>query len=400
MQGLVYPPHDYATQVAQQGYFIYVDRNAPSISLISGAEMETCLKINPRLIFVIPVAIVGVEEDIRASLTQRGYSKAEIDTFLTQTVNSSNIGLAGSIVQYYQQLTRPEFPGFAYPVTKAYPADFITKQRQRIHDEITATYLGGNPNFQTLPPILEPLYALYDTYFFQGHLSELLTGKNLHLIYSKMTAVGGSCNKDGCVYTIKIGGPVIMGTFTKQETFHLANGLQCTDRLYCLMNIFEHELIHLIIQNTSGHKRKDPIYRSHGYYFQQLAKAYFGHTEFKHSLRESVTTHRTKADFRVGQTVAFQHKAERIVGVIDQLNDKTARVGTYRVPYHLLEPSLGAPTLIVKTKADFRLGQTVSFMAKGNIPVTGIITKLNPIRAKVTPPNSTGEYSVPYDLLQ
>jgi hypothetical protein len=402
MSGLTYPPHDYATQVAQQGYFIYVDRNAANISLIRGADMEICLKINPRLLFVIPVALVGVEEDVRASLSQRGFSKPEIDSFLTQTINSSNIGIAQSFIEHYRRLSepQPEFPGFTYPVTKNYSSDFITKSRQRIHDEITATYLHGNPNFTTLPPILDPLYRLYDKYFFQSQLSQLLVGKKLTIQYSKMTSRGGSCDKNGCEYTIKIGGPVMLGTFTKNETFHIANGLQCTDRLYCLMNILEHEIIHLIIQNVTGHKKADPVYGSHGDYFQQLAHAYFGHTAFRHSLNVSVDTHRTREDFRVGQSVKFEHKGTKMVGVIDQLNPKTARVGTYLIPYLLLEPSMEMPTIKpTKSKLDFHLGQQVSFTAKGGIRVNGVITKLNPIRAKVEQLGKPGFYTVPYDML-
>ena len=164
------------------------------------------------------------------------------------------------------------------------------------------------------------------------------------------------------------------------------------------MNVLEHELIHLIIQNTVKHRKTDPIYKSHGLFFQQLAQAYFGHTGFKHSLKSSKSVYLTREDFQVGETVAFQAKDQRIVGTIMQLNPKTARVGSYKVPYSLLEKSVERPTIATKTRTDFQVGNTVMFTTK-NGPIHGTIIKLNPTKARVVSGTHRGHFDVGYGLL-
>ena len=297
-------------------------------------------------------------------------------------------------------------PNLSYPVTTNYTEDMIEYTRHNIHRTISLLSLNENPNFQSPPDILMNLFDSYDSSFFQKALKQIMITKNitLNIEYSeKMTKTGGHCEKNGCIYTIRISAPVIMNTFRNGERAHPANGSQCYDRLECLMNIFEHELIHFVIGITHGHVKKDPIYGSHGLFFQQLAMAYFGHTEFTHSLNSGLEVDGKREDFQVGNYVTYKSKTGALVtSVITQINRKTAGLGNITAPFQILRHATpdeinnmissgnnSTNTNINNTTTNnFRLGDIVSFNTKNGI-ITDRISKIN-IKTY-----SIGNYNVP-----
>ncbi|MCJ7637208.1 MAG: SprT-like domain-containing protein [Nitrososphaeraceae archaeon] len=239
-------------------------------------------------------------------------------------------------------------PNISYPVASNYSNEYILYYRKLIHDTCAKEYLSGQNSFTNIPTtlFLNELFDLYNKYFFKNILLDRKTLQIIFKFSKGMTSTGGVCSKKGCNYTIKISVPVIIGTFKQDEEFHISNGIKCYDQLECMMNVFEHELIHLIVQLTVGHSRKggNPIYKSHGVFFQQLARAYFGHTEFKHMLKHTVEKYHTKADFKHNDRVSYKGKDGIVhVGYIDRLNSKRARIkfptepGKYGlVPYPML----------------------------------------------------------------
>jgi ribosomal protein L35AE/L33A len=303
------------------------------------------------------------------------------------------------IIELYHKIENTnEIPNLSYPVKSSYNEKHISYLRQLIHDDINRRYLGGNGNFEIIPNILEELLKLYDDLFFKKQLSEMITKDKIQLSlgYSdKLTKTGGYCDREGCVYNIKLSQPIIMGTFRRGEKSHTSNGLQCHDRLECLMNVFEHELIHFIIGITHGHIKGDPIYKAHGLYFQQLMKAFFGHTEFKHSLTRNIDKPGKREDFKLGDHVSFEsNNGEIITGTIEKLNPKRAIIGTYSVPYTLVRHATETEiqkytqtkevdvlvtkisTLNVKDKP-LNIGDIVSYEIKGKLS-TGRISQINP----------------------
>jgi hypothetical protein len=387
--GLKYPTDKtYLTNLKDQGYFILVDRNAQNVSLIPGGEINDLLASNNNLIFIFDVHLAGTRQDLIDALYLAGYDVDDITTIILSGININNINtpqaqqwieifhnqniqnqiqqpssndnyqniqtkepsiitnnVQNNIRQRVPAPTQGELPpNLSYPVTSSYTPGYIDYLRQSIHDAITENYLGGNPNFNVIPDILEQMYTIYDQMFFDSQLSGITTKNNVNLTLQfsdKLTKTGGSCDKKRCVYIIKISQPIILDTFKHGESFHISNGLKCYDRLECLMNVFEHELMHFVVGITHGHVSKDPIYKAHGLYFQQLVRSYFGHTKFHHELihtgRNTEITGK-KEDFSEHDYVTYRSKKGFLVtGQILKLNPKRAVVDNMTVPYSMLQ---------------------------------------------------------------
>lgn len=233
-------------------------------------------------------------------------------------------------------------PVLSYPVKTKYSDKFIRQQRDLV--KMSLEQKGYSVNLEDIDnEILQDMFELYDKYFFLGRINRLLLVKKGTLtldVSGRMTKTAGVCKRDGCSYSITISRPIILNTFVdvaESLNRHKSNGLFCYDRLECLMNIFEHELIHLVINLVHGTVEKDPIYKSHGLFFKDLAFAYFGHTEFKHSLHLKDEYNGKKEDFKVLDDVSFKTRDGVVIrGMIKKMNPKTAVVKGYKVPYKFL----------------------------------------------------------------
>ena len=324
--GLSYPKDEkYLTTIKNSGQFILVDRNAAQISVISGGTIKQLLSENSQLLFVFELHIAGIQQDIVDSLYLSGYNLDDIAKSIASGINIDNINtpaaqqwieifkeqnIQPTKIMTDKQITRPKAPtpqhgehppNLSYPVTSTYTLPYIAFLRETIHDAIATNYLNGNPNFdQITTNFLQKMFQMYDRMFFGDKLDQIMKQKNTQLTVEfsdRLTKTGGKCSNNGCHYTIKLSQPIITGTFRKGEKLHMANGLECYNRLECLMNIFEHELIHFVIGITHGHIEKDAVYGSHGEYFKQLVKVYFGHTAYKHALLLNIETPGKREDW-------------------------------------------------------------------------------------------------------
>lgn len=448
--GLSYPnDKNYLTTVKDRGYFIHVDHASDNISLLAGGDINRLITENKELFFIFgmkgnvsDVNIAGSRQDIIDALYLSGYSVERITELVSAGISADNIESSASqqwitifkdrnngkitntqqrettniantqqtkmmkpVAQTPTQGEHP--PNITYPVTSNYTSAYIMYLRQIIHTAMTETYLGKNANFEAPPNILQELFRMYDEVFFGKGLSAQTQSNNIRLTltYSdRMTKTGGCCSVTGCSYEIRLSQHVILNTFRKGENFHISNGLQCYDRLDCLMNVFEHELIHFIIgingkSGKPGHIKGDPIYKSHGIYFRQLMKAYFGHTECVHNLTEDGEANTGKIEhFHIGQYVTYTSKKdEPIVAKIDKLNPKRAVIGNMTVPYEMLrvateeEVRLHYDPAVIKlkgkykdeidafaTKKNFMVGDIVSYPSKERGIVTDRISRINP----------------------
>lgn len=285
-----------------------------------------------------------------------------------------------------------DMPNLSYPAKSTYSDNYINRQRQVIHDTINVSYLGGNANFESMPDILGQLFELYDELFLRRKISEIIARDNIRIWFNyndKLTKTGGCCNKDGNIYNIQLSQPVILGTFRHNEKAHVSNGLQCCDRLACLMNVFEHELIHFIVEITHGHIKGNNIYKTHGLYFQQLMRGFFGHTEFRHSLTKNIDKPGKRDDFKLADFVSYESIDREIVtGIISKLNPKRAVIGRMTVPYTMLRHATKEeiykynkivdkiPTPVIN-QYRLNIGDIVSSEIKGKI-ITGRINRINP----------------------
>lgn len=66
----------------------------------------------------------------------------------------------------------------------------------------------------------------------------------------------------------------------------VSNGIPCSSRLECFLNVLLHESVHALINCTCSIPRKErpSALGSHGKVFQAVAKVLFGHTDFRHEL--------------------------------------------------------------------------------------------------------------------
>ena len=255
------------------------------------------------------------------------------------------------------------------------------------------------------------LFHLYDQLYFKKELTDMLANKNRKFLVGsnlRSNAKAGQHSYSDNTHTITINISMINNLFKNEETLK-CNGLIVTDRLDALMNVFEHELIHMYL-SLKGLSRKiksgagKMYYAPHGTLFQKTALKYFGHTDYRHCLTSGdVNSYLTKEQTKVGMSVRFSSKTKMIYGKVIKINPRNAKVltesnNTYSVPYSMLSKADRKVQVKLSelSKNDFRMNQKVKFKHNQDI-VEGVVVKLNPTRARIDTINGT--YNVSYSLL-
>lgn len=132
---------------------------------------------------------------------------------------------------------------------------------------------------------LENIFDLYDEVFFHNQIREKIAGLGSGLTFytsDRNSGAGGICSieRDGeeCTYYIDIA-PKILDTIFDRKP----KDLDCDDRLGCLLLVFEHQIIHLLMvlwgYEDQEYSSNDPIYGDHGALFKCMSKSYFQHTQ-------------------------------------------------------------------------------------------------------------------------
>jgi len=370
--------------------FILIDKNIQAKTLVHGRNIQLLLTKNPEWIFVLDYNIFGTPQDIADYLY---INNLDNNIF---GIDKSNINKEW--INYFNS-----FPlDLSYSNIICYSLDEINLLRNKIFIKLNTA-----ENFDIVPNILEHLFQLYDEVFFANQITQLIAEKSIELTFcynNKMTKTGGRCSKYQNKYKISISQQIILNTFKNNEKCHISNGLECYNRLECLMNIFEHELIHFIIQILHGHIKGDPIYKSHGKYFRKLVYAYFGHTETKHSLLHNLEKAGKREHFQIGDIVTYKIKdGTSINGIISKLNPKRAVIGNHCVPYTILKHSDINITNFVPTKFNtsdtnikdvgkkFTVGDIISYEINGMIETSKIL-KVNSKTYNV------GKYNISHSL--
>jgi hypothetical protein len=374
---------EYLDYLKSTGQFILVDKSV--LTLVHGRNIVCYLQQHTDWIFVLNYMIVGTPSDVSQCLNNSSCDTSSIFGIDVVNVNAPE---ALEWINYFKQM----FPSLSYPVSFDYRPTDISVMKNSLMQE-----LNINHNFITMPDILGKVFNLYDKIYFNNELNNIIrkNGVELKFAYSdKLTKTGGHCSKHKNSYKITISRVVILSTFTNGEKCHVSNGLQCSSRLECLLNIFEHELIHFVIQITKGHIKSDPIYKSHGKFFRALVNAYFGHTETKHSLLHNLDKVGKREEFNVGDTVTFKSKSgDYVVGKISKLNPKRAVVDKYSVPYTILKHSDSqvtvntSPIVSQPIKNKFKVGDIISYTMNG-------VTETNKILRVNEKTYSVGKYRI------
>ena len=138
--------------------------------------------------------------------------------------------------------------------------------------------------------------------------------------------------------TIRINTALLLKSLAEGFEEEVCNGVVCKSRISDLQSVVEHEIVHMIVNNSCWEQL------SHGKNFMIIAKKIFGHVTYRHAIgiKASIIDGRVavKTDFQVGEQVSFQSKLGTTIGNIEKLNRINAVVisGTskYNVPYQLL----------------------------------------------------------------
>ena len=168
--------------------------------------------------------------------------------------------------------------------------------------------------------------AEYDQRTFQGFISLILKDIGAppptFRLSRRMTSRGGSTalrkekNKSGVatpVFEITIASDLLYQQFKTDNTNVIVNGLECTDRLFALQTILEHEITHLLelsLWNTSNCK---------GQRFQQMSHETFGHTEYTHRMSTRRALAARDHNIRPGSRVSFRHKGTHREGIVARI---------------------------------------------------------------------------------
>ena len=327
------------------------------------------------------------------------------------TITDANIGTTETISDTREMIT-------AGPHYETLPVrDFNSEtKRQTIREYMLHNHFNNNPTLTSFTPDhLKVLYNLYNNHSFGKELSSMLNKNKCTIEFGTnitSTRKAGDHTKDGTKHIIRVSQYMINNLFTNGEKTVKSNGLIICDRLSGLINVFEHELVHLYC-SLKGYTRKidqgkgKMYYSPHGKLFQELVFRFFGHTDYRHNFNNGDTSEQLiKGVCKMGMSIYFDTSKGKVYGKIVKLNPKRCKVNaedelSYNVPYEMLRKS--DRNVIVPDKVDIdvkkkhEVGMKVKFLHNKHL-VGGIIIKCNPKRARVD--TVTGVYDVPYEGLK
>lgn len=222
----------------------------------------------------------------------------------------------------------------------------IKGARNYIRAVLLKNEFHGQPNFEKLTVSnVRTLFDLYDDLFFDHQIKQYSNQSNSSIDFevttSEKATTAGRCRRKGCEYILSFPNGLYQQLFTSSTTrgrpLDLA-GWTCSDRLECLMIIFEHEVVHLLMMlwGYDGKVKKGAgkkIYASHGTLYQCILKYYFRHTEYTHSLLNndpSLGPRVRRESARVGMRIKYKSRAKNsiIEGTIRKINPTKAKIET------------------------------------------------------------------------
>ena len=227
----------------------------------------------------------------------------------------------------------------------------IVDKRLKIRNIFSKQYKVRLSNLVTKD--LRYLFNLYDDVYFSGEYKRMIKSTNTRLQFGFLpgTDVMGlhSYTSSGNTCKLSISRVGISKLFSNNEKRLWVNGLNVRDRLEALQVVFEHEMVHMYMvlrgwSNKIKSGKGKMYYSSHGKLFQELAKRFFLHTDYRHALTNGESTgHLTKDRCKVGMNVIFTFKHKKCKGVIIKCNPRNAKVESldetiiWTIPYQCLK---------------------------------------------------------------
>jgi len=259
-------------------------------------------------------------------------------------------------------------------------------------------------------------FEILDEIYFDNQISERINDINAKMSFDVSNRL--SCTAGYCEYSWKtdyygnkkwkfkliISNKIINNLFSNKESALKINGLKCRNKLECYLNLYQHELIHLLLFVFCLDKGKD--YGGHTDTFIKIANNLFGHTEYKHNLlcgdadKNEIDDAKFRKEVQLGDEIKSKKIKDKIYqGPVFRLTSKYAYILLPKnrkigIPYYLIEK-------IVKKnnkKTDFKIkeGMKVKFILKGK-EVSGKVVKVNKTRIRVDVEGKL--WNVPLELI-
>jgi hypothetical protein len=288
-----------------------------------------------------------------------------------------------------------------------------------------------NKNFQSLNDgMVKFTFDIIDKIYFQSNISKALKKNKSKIEFkssNKLTKTAGYCkcnskldyngNIKSSKYEIVISKKIVENLFKNKKIKNLKiNGLHCKNRLECYINLYQHEITHLLVsifcpkegEGMGGHTRM----------FKALVYALFGHTKYKHWLLEGDSIKMEeeelfkRTNIEIGDIIITKKvKNKSLEGRVIKLGPKNIRVemknkDVYNIPYLLVKKIKNkSKKKLIKTKIQtsdkikkkLKIGMKVLVNIKGKVK-EGNILSLNEKRASILFDKKEKWY-VPYKMI-
>lgn len=259
-------------------------------------------------------------------------------------------------------------------------------------------------------------FKILDDIYFDNRIGDRIENMDAKLSFAVSNRL--SCTAGYCEYSwqsdyygnkkwkfkLTISTKIINNLFSNKESALKINGLKCYNKLECYLNLYQHELIHLLLLVFCFKKGKD--YGGHTDTFTKIVFNLFGHTEYKHNLlcgdadKNEENENKFKKEIEIGDEIKSKKIKDKIYqGPVFKLTTKYAYILLPKnrkigLPYYLIDKIVKKN----KKKKDFVIkeGMTVKFILKGK-EVSGKVVKINKTRIRV---DVNGKlWNVPLELI-
>jgi hypothetical protein len=285
-------------------------------------------------------------------------------------------------------------------------------------------------NFKINKNHVEKTFKILDKIYFNNTITNFMNNTKSKLkfsISSRLKKTAGYCKWKKIIdnngnfnygdFEIQISKPIIDNLFSNKKTKSLKiNGIHCFNKLECYINLFQHEITHLLIaiicedygKGMGGHTKM----------FKSIAYNLFGHTEYKHLLLEGDSIKMeeeilfNKTNVEIGDYIItkeikkkiFEGEVYKIAIKYLYIKQKDGKI--IGIPFHQIKNiKKNNNKKIIKTqniepneiKKKLKINMWV-FVKINNELKKGKIVKINSKRATVIFDGCT-KYYVPYNLI-
>ncbi len=168
-------------------------------------------------------------------------------------------------------------------------AEQIKERMDKVEAEV-AQYVNKDATNLT-NDALRKVYLAFDKYFLHGCLEKHFTSSPDSLSFEVSEIldnnVAGRCSTRShlkrCKYTIIINNQTF-SVLKFDNSWYVTGGKKCYSARECFLEVFAHELVHLMMNIKCSEQTLDDEYQNHGRIFRAIAYSLFGQIDFAHGL--------------------------------------------------------------------------------------------------------------------